>query len=138
MNRWEVFGLSFVVCLLLGAASAQVPPSFESAGWSVQASGEGDSKSNNTKGDAAHGKEVFDSTCSSCHHADSEETLVGPGLKNLFKWPPHRLSDGTEHKEHTVEIIRNQVVNGGGAMAPMGEYVQGKDLDDLLAYLQTL
>lgn len=90
------------------------------------------------KGDAAKGKEVFDANCAICHNADSDEALVGPGLKNLFKWPPHKLSDGTEHKEHTVEIIRNQIVNGGGAMAPMGASVSGEDLENLLAYLQTL
>jgi mono/diheme cytochrome c family protein len=89
-------------------------------------------------GDVAKGKEVFDTNCALCHNAESEEALVGPGLKGLFKMPPHKLSDGTEHKEHTVEVIKNQVVNGGGAMAPMGEQVKGEDLDNLLAYLQTL
>jgi mono/diheme cytochrome c family protein len=64
--------------------------------------------------------------------------LVGPGLKGLFKWPPHKLSDGTEHTEHTVEIIRNQITQGGGAMAPMGDMLSAEDLDNLIAYLQTL
>jgi mono/diheme cytochrome c family protein len=89
-------------------------------------------------GDAAKGKTVFEDNCAFCHNADSNEANIGPGLKDLFKWPPHKLSDGTEHKEHTVEIIKNQVVNGGGGMGPMGDKVQGADLDNLLAYLQTL
>lgn len=89
-------------------------------------------------GDAAKGKNVFNDNCAFCHNAESDEASVGPGLKNLFKWPAHKLSDGTEHKEHTVDVIKNQVVNGGGGMAPMGEQVKGEDLDNLLAYLQTL
>src|SRR5690349_16547950 len=83
-------------------------------------------------GDAAKGKAVFESNCAFCHNAESDEAIVGPGLKGLFKWPAHKLSDGTEHKEHTVDIIKNQVQNGGGGMAPMGEQVKGEDLDNLL------
>jgi len=89
-------------------------------------------------GDAAKGKVVFEANCGLCHNAESDEAAVGPGLKGLFKWPAHKLSDGTEHKEHTVDIIKNQVVNGGGGMAPMGEQVKDEDLANLLAYLQTL
>jgi mono/diheme cytochrome c family protein len=82
------------------------------------------------------GKTVFEDKCSTCHSADTDEMLVGPGLKNLFKWPPHKMSDGTEHTEHTVEMIRSQITDGGGSMPPVG--VAGPDLDNLLAYLQTL
>lgn len=88
--------------------------------------------------DAAKGKTIFADNCAFCHNAESNEALVGPGLKDLFKWPAHKMSDGTEHKEHTVEIIKKQVSEGGGAMAPMGETVNGQALDDLIAYLQTL
>ena len=90
------------------------------------------------KGDAAKGKAVFEEKCSLCHSADTDEMLVGPGLKNLFHWPPHKMSDGTEHQEHTVEIIRKQMVEGGGAMPPMGESLSSEDVENLLAYLQTL
>ena len=88
--------------------------------------------------DAAKGKAIFNDNCAFCHNAESSEAGVGPGLKDLFKWPAHKLSDGTEHTEHTVDVIKNQVMNGGGGMAPMGEQVKGEDLDNLLAYLQTL
>lgn len=89
-------------------------------------------------GDAAKGKNVFNDNCAFCHSAETSDAGVGPGLKDLFKWPAHKLSDGTEHKEHTVDVIKNQVTNGGGGMAGMGEQVKGEDLDNLLAYLQTL
>lgn len=89
-------------------------------------------------GDAVKGKTVFNDNCAFCHSAETSDAGVGPGLKDLFKWPEHKLSDGTEHKEHTVDIIRNQVVNGGGGMTGMGEQVSGEDLENLLAYLQTI
>ena len=90
------------------------------------------------KGDPAKGKEFFDANCTICHIADSDQALIGPGLKNLFHWPPHKLSDGTEHKEHTVEIIRKQITQGGGEMQAVGADFAEKDLNDLIAYLQTL
>jgi mono/diheme cytochrome c family protein len=90
------------------------------------------------KENAAKGKIVYEDHCAVCHSADSEEAIVGPGLKGLFHWPPHKMSDGTEHKEHTVEIIRNQIVNGGGSMAPVGASLSSEEIDNLIAYLQTL
>ncbi|MSO19434.1 MAG: c-type cytochrome [Acidobacteria bacterium] len=89
-------------------------------------------------GDAARGKAVYDDNCSTCHAADSDAEIVGPGLKNLFGWPAHRGADGSDHARHTAPMIRKQIVDGGGAMAPMGDAVSGQALEDLLAYLQTL
>ena len=90
------------------------------------------------QGDPARGRAVFEANCQLCHYADSEETNIGPGLKGLFHWPPHKLSDGTEHKEHTVAIIRKQITEGGGAMEPVGASFSEQEIDDLIAYLQTL
>ncbi len=98
----------------------------------------GKEKNEGSKGDPAAGKQVFEANCAFCHSAESEEAMIGPGLKNLFQWPPHKLSDGTEHEEHTVEIIRKQVVEGGGAMEPMGATLTDQELSDLISYLQTL
>src|ERR1700730_2621561 len=36
-------------------------------------------------GDAAKGKEAFESNCAVCHNADSTDKKMGPGLKGLFK-----------------------------------------------------
>jgi mono/diheme cytochrome c family protein len=90
------------------------------------------------EGDAAKGKQVFQDNCAICHSAETDEMIVGPGLKGLFKWPPHKLSDGTEHKEHTVEIIRKQIAEGGCAMSPMGEVRSAEQITDVIAYLKTL
>ena len=98
----------------------------------------GDEKEPETKGDPAKGKQMFASTCNVCHDADTRETRVGPGLKDLFQWPPHTISDGTEHKQHTVEVIRKQIVQGGGMMPAVGASLSEQEIADLIAYLQTL
>ncbi len=88
------------------------------------------------KGDAAKGKEVFEANCAICHNAESVGDKVGPGLKGISKKGPDKLSDGTEHKNHSPAVLRKQIVEGGGTMPPVG--VSDKEVDDLLAYLQTL
>ncbi|OFW43828.1 MAG: hypothetical protein A3J28_15880 [Acidobacteria bacterium RIFCSPLOWO2_12_FULL_60_22] len=90
-----------------------------------------------SKGDAAKGKTVFLTNCELCHEATSETAKVGPGLKGLFKTATHKDNAGKEHS-HTVAFVREQIEKGGGSMPPMGSMVSGKDLDDLVAYLQTL
>src|SRR5687768_8146935 len=110
----------------IGAATVLMSPPSHAAGEPQAA------------GDAVKGKVIFNDNCAFCHNEESSEAGVGPGLKDLFKWPAHKLSDGTDHAEHTVDIIKKQVTEGGGGMAPMGENVKGQDLEDLVAYLQTL
>ena len=95
-------------------------------------------KKEEAKGDAAKGKEIFQVNCDICHNADSDEPKIGPGLKGLFKKPPHKMADGTEHKEHTVELIRDQIVKGSSAMPPIGAGLSEKELNDVIAFLQTL
>jgi mono/diheme cytochrome c family protein len=128
MTFWKLFTGSAIILAF----------SFSLAAGIQQEASSDDTSAQKASGDAAKGKQVFETNCQLCHNADSEEALVGPGLKGLFKWPPHKLSDGTEHTEHTVEIIRNQITQGGGAMAPMGDMLSAEDLDNLIAYLQTL
>ena len=89
-------------------------------------------------GDPARGKDIFEAHCALCHDPTSDVEIVGPGLKGLFQWPSHELSDGTQHASHGVEVIRNQIVEGGGAMAPMGASISEEELADLVSYLQTL
>ncbi len=65
---------------------------------------------------------VFRTTCSGCHMADGTEAGgVGPKLAGLGL---------------TADAIRNQVVNGGGAM-PAG-LVSGTDLDNVTAYVVSI
>ncbi len=90
------------------------------------------------KGDVAKGKEAFEANCAICHNADSEEDNVGPGLKGISKKGAHKLSDGTEHKDHSAGVLRKQIVDGGGAMPPVGGALSDKEVDDVLAYVQSL
>lgn len=87
----------------------------------------------------AHARQVFAIHCSYCHQADSYAGRGdAPGLKDLFKRPPHKLTDGTEHTEHTVANIRKLLVEGNRAMPARGIILSDEEMDDLMAYLQTL
>ncbi|MBI3894436.1 MAG: cytochrome c [Acidobacteria bacterium] len=98
---------------------------------------------NEAKGDAVKGKTVFLDRCEICHNADSEEAKVGPGLKGISHKPPHKMADGREHKDHTPAVLREQIVDGSSimppeGMPPMGPMLSGEEIDDVVAYLQTL
>jgi len=84
-------------------------------------------------GDAAKGKDVFDSNCSVCHNADSDEKKIGPGLKGLFKHD--KLANG---KKVTEANVRAQIDQGGGGMPAYADMLTAEEKTDLLAYLKTL
>jgi cytochrome c len=83
-------------------------------------------------GDAAKGKAVFDQ-CSGCHSADSNETIVGPGLKGLFKHD--KLKNGKPVNEANVRAMINE---GGNGMPPFADSLSDQDKSDVIAYLKTL
>lgn len=83
-------------------------------------------------GDAAKGKAVFDQ-CSGCHSADSDETIVGPGLKGLFKHD--KLKNG---KPVTEANVLEKINDGGNGMPPFGDSLSAQDKSDVIAYLKTL
>jgi cytochrome c5 len=89
------------------------------------------------KGDAAKGKEIFEENCEICHEV-SDQDKVGPGLKGISMKGPHKLSDGTEHKDHSPEVLHKQIVQGGGAMPPVGASFSDKEVDDVIEYLMKL
>ncbi len=89
------------------------------------------------QGDPAKGKEVFEANCAICHEV-TDEDKVGPGLKGISKKGPHKLSDGTEHKDHSPDVLRKQIVEGGGSMPPVGSSLSEDDVNNVIAYLQTL
>ena len=116
MNVWKCasyVGMIGVLVFLLGNVSAQ-----------------------GQAGDAAKGKAVFETNCAICHEATSEATKVGPGLKEWFKKPPHEFN-GKQHT-HNEATLREQVKMGSSSMPPMESLVPDADLNDLVAYIQTL
>ena len=84
-------------------------------------------------GDAEKGKDVFESNCSVCHNADSEEKKMGPGLKGLFKHD--KLHNGKKPNDANVRAIINA---GGGGMPAYGDMLSDEEKDNVIAYLKTL
>ncbi len=81
----------------------------------------------------AAGKQVFQNQCSSCHYADSDRGLYGPGLAGLFRKP--YLPSGMAANDARVTAV---IVRGWAMMPPMGNTLSEQELADLLAYLHTL
>ena len=82
--------------------------------------------------DAGKGQAAFDN-CAVCHNADSTDTKVGPGLKNLFK-REKLLNAKPVNEANVLEIIEM----GGSTMPAMGGVLTGEDKENLIAYLKTL
>ena len=72
-------------------------------------------------GDAAAGKAVFEANCQGCHPAGGTQAGVGPQLSASKK-------DAAQ--------VKMQVMNGKGAMP--GGLVSGADLDNVVAYLESI
>ena len=83
-------------------------------------------------GDAKKGETVFQS-CAPCHNSDSDETKVGPGLKNLFK--RNKLVNGQPVTDANVVAL---ISSGSGAMPPFGDSLSADDKNNVVAYLKTL
>jgi mono/diheme cytochrome c family protein len=81
----------------------------------------------------AAGKQVFVSQCSSCHYADSDKGLYGPGLAGLFRKP--YLSNGLTA---TDSRVRSVILRGWAMMPPMGNTMSEQEFEELMAYLHTL
>jgi mono/diheme cytochrome c family protein len=83
-------------------------------------------------GDPVKGKDLFRS-CSGCHNTETEERKMAPSLRSLFG--KVTLRNG---KRVDVENVRTIIREGYNGMPPFGYSFRPEELDDLLAYLQTL
>jgi hypothetical protein len=81
----------------------------------------------------ARGRTLFVSRCSVCHDPESTKTKVGPGLKGLLKNPVLPIS---KHPATAVSI-RFQLRQPTGVM-PSFAYLSDEEMDELIAYLNTL
>jgi mono/diheme cytochrome c family protein len=79
------------------------------------------------------GRQVFVSRCSSCHSADTEKGMNGPGLKGLFRKP--YLHSGMAANDAQVTAV---IVHGRNMMPALGNTLSDQQLADLMAYLHTL
>jgi cytochrome c2 len=80
-----------------------------------------------------NGKELYESKCSFCHDPYSTKTNVGPGHKDILK--NHLLP--VSKKPATPENIAEQLRNPHRDM-PSFSYLDDKDVQNIIAYLNTL
>jgi cytochrome c553 len=79
------------------------------------------------------GRTLFASKCAICHDPDSTRTIVGPGLKGLLRKPTLPISGHPA----TAESIRFQLKQPMDRM-PSFAYLSDEEMEDLIAYLNTL
>jgi hypothetical protein len=79
------------------------------------------------------GRTLFAAKCAICHDPDSTRTIVGPGLKGLLK----RATLPISGHPATAESIRFQLRQPIGRM-PSFAYLSDEEVEDLIAYLNTL
>lgn len=72
--------------------------------------------------------------CARCHFTDSENTKIGPGLKELFYRSKLPISD----QPVTEEDVRNQLTDPYENMPSFAERLKDKELVEIIAYLRTL
>lgn len=101
-------------------------------------------------GDAANGQVLFNTmqsavgfACVTCHLADSEQRLLGPGLLNLGSRAESRVP-GMD----ALTYIRTSILEPGAFVVPdypdnlmprtWGELYTPQEIDDIIAYLLTL
>ena len=79
------------------------------------------------------GEELFSANCAACHHSDSKNKKVGPGLLGLFKGA--KLPETGQPV--TDENVRRRIVKGGDKMPPFNHLTEA-ELTALVDYLKSL
>jgi hypothetical protein len=79
------------------------------------------------------GRTLFASKCAVCHDPNSTRRIIGPGLKGILKRPTLPISGHPA----TAESIRFQLRQPMGRM-PSFAYLSDEEVEDLIAYLNTL
>jgi cytochrome c len=85
-------------------------------------------------GDAARGKEIFETKCAICHYADNDQKKIGPGLKGLSK----RGTFTVNNNKVTDENLKTWIENGDTLMPPFKEVLDPAQIKDVIAYVKTL
>jgi mono/diheme cytochrome c family protein len=82
----------------------------------------GSAPTTTAKGDAAAGKQIFASNCSTCHGANGTGGNGGPDLTSI----PSAKS---------LQTVTKQVTNGGGGMPPFKGTLTQKQILDVATYV---
>jgi len=85
------------------------------------------------KGDSRAGAAVFETRCSSCHYADKEEALFGPGLAGILE----KDTLPSSGREASLENIKSQLLKPYRSM-PAFDMLSEGEMADLLAYIGSL
>jgi len=85
-------------------------------------------------GNAVAGADLYRTNCLACHHADSENRKIGPGLAGRFG----RNALGSREGPVTREAVRELMLDPPGTMPSFEGFLSEVELDDLVAYLETL
>ena len=84
------------------------------------------------KPDPARGRELFRS-CSGCHNTENDDRKMGPSLRSLFG--KVTLRNG---KHVDAGNVRTIILDGYNGMPSFQYSFRPSEMDDLMAYLQTL
>ena len=84
-------------------------------------------------GDIEKGENLFIKKCAFCHHMDSKDTKVGPGLKGIFKQKVLPVSK----RPVTRENIRNQIRTPFANMPAVPD-LSKQDTQDIIEFLRVL
>jgi cytochrome c2 len=82
----------------------------------------------------AAGRHLYDNYCDRCHEAYSTRDKRGPSLQGVFKRQYLEVSGLPANDQRVGEIIHF----GRGKMPALGQVLDQRQVDDLLAYLKTL
>jgi len=83
-------------------------------------------------GDAAAGKELFDTKCGICHNADNKDKKIGPGLQGV---KDGKLPSGNDT---TYDNLLKNLNEGGGGMPAFEKLITDEEKDNVIAYVMTL
>jgi mono/diheme cytochrome c family protein len=79
------------------------------------------------------GYSVFQSQCATCHYANREKSLHGPGLQGIFS--KRYLPSGAPAND---DRVRSTILHGRNMMPAFGNVLDEQQMRALLAYLHTL
>ena len=127
--------VSAVFYVITGGNRIGSPPTDTRQAESSTAGGPADDRADEVAlGDASVGQEVFLINCAGCHNHDSADPRIGPGLAGLFDRERLTLGD----RPVTRATVRSQIVDPLGTMPSFDGFLSDSELDDLVAYLETL
>ena len=80
-----------------------------------------------------HGKKVFVARCTACHEAHSTKAFHGPGLGGIMQ--RKYLPSGAPANDERVRAV---IEHGRNNMPALGNVMDDKQIEDVIAYLHTL